>query len=118
MSKRITFKKTALLHGKREFAKIKGTICSISIETANVFNILPKPADSNGLIVVKLQRDLKYKGYIYFEPVRPNVIYQGLNYLRTRNKFYEDISILEGLSSKEMINFSGIDKNQDISMEI
>ena len=106
------------MHGKEEFAKIKGRICSISIETANIFNILPKPVDSNGLIEVKLKRDLKYKGYIYFEPVRPNVIYQGLNYLRTHNKFYEDISISEGFSSKEMINFSGIDKHQDISESI
>ena len=45
----------------------------------------------NVLIVVKL--DLKYSGYVYFEPVRPNVIFQALNYLRTYNKFYEDISI-------------------------
>ena len=52
----------------------------------------------------------KYRGYVYFEPIRPNVIYQALNYLKTNNKFYEDISISEGVSSKEMINFSDIDE--------
>ena len=36
-------------------------------------------ADSSGLIVVKLKQDL-------FEPVRPNVINQALNYLNSHNK--------------------------------
>ena len=58
---RIIFKKLAIMHGKGEFAKIKGSICNILIETANIFNNLPIPADSNGLIVVKLKRDLKYR---------------------------------------------------------
>ena len=81
------------MHGKGEYAKIKGSICNIPIETSDICSILPRPADSNGLIVVKLKRDLKYKGYVYFEPVRPNVIYQALNYLKIHNKFHEDISI-------------------------
>ena len=47
------------MHGKREFAKIKGSICNIPIETADICDILPRHADSNGLIVVKLKRELK-----------------------------------------------------------
>ena len=73
---------------------------------------------SNELIVVKLKRDLKYRGYVYFESVRPNVIYHALNYLKTHNKFYQDISISEGLLSKEMIIFSGVDKRQDVTESI
>ena len=106
------------MHGKGNFSKIKGTICNIPIEKANVCNILPRPTDSNGLIVVKLKRDLKYRGYIYFEPVCPNVICQALNYLKTHRIFYEDISISEGLPSKEMINFLSTDKHQDITESI
>ena len=64
------------MHGKGEFAKIKGSICNIPIEAANIFSILPRPADSNRLIVVKLKRDLQYRGHVYFEPVRPNIIYR------------------------------------------
>ena len=64
---------------------------------------------------MKLKWDLKCRGYVYFEPVCPNVIYQALNYLKTHNKFYEDISISEDLSSKEMINFSYIDEHQDVA---
>ena len=100
------------MHGKGEFSKIKGSICNFSIiKAANICNILPRPAGSNGLIVLKLKKDPKYRGYVYFEPVHPNAIYQALNYFKTHNKFYEEISISEGLSSKEMINFSGNDKH-------
>ena len=52
------------------------------------------------------------------EPICPNVICQALNYFKTHNKFYEDISISESLSSKEMINFSGIGKHQDVTESI
>ena len=33
-----------------------------------------RPADSNRLIVVKLKENLKYRSYVSFEPVHPNVI--------------------------------------------
>ena len=82
ISKRILFKEIAIMHGKGEFSKIKGSICKNSIETANICNILPRPTVSNGLVVVKLKRDLKYKGHVYFEPVRPNIVYQALAYLK------------------------------------
>ena len=108
ISKRILFKKIAIMHGKGEFSKIKGTICNVPIESKSICNILPRPADSNGLIVVKLKRDLKYRGHVYFEPVRPQAIYQALNYLKVHNNFYEDISIQEGLTGNEMLNFTEI----------
>ena len=44
--------------------------------------------------------------------------YQAVNYLKTRNKFYEDIFISEGLSSKKMIIFSGIDEHEDVTESI
>ena len=63
------------------------------IKLAELCNILPRPADSNGLNVIKLKRDLIYRGYVYFEPVRPCAIYQTHNYTNSHNKFYEDITI-------------------------
>ena len=59
-----------------------------------------------------------YRGYVYFDTVRPNIIYQALNCIKIHNKFYENISISEGLLSIEMINFSSIDKNQDVAESI
>ena len=72
------------MHGKGEFAKINGSICNIPIEAANICKLLLKPADSNRLTVVKLKLDFIHRGYVYFEPVRSNVIYQALNYLKTQ----------------------------------
>ena len=64
ISRGIIFKKIAIMHRKGEFAKSKGSICNIPIETANICNILASHADSNELIVVKLKRDLKYRDYV------------------------------------------------------
>ena len=100
------FKKIAIMHGKGEFSKFKGNIWNIRVEVANVCNILPRSSVSNGLLMVKLNRDLKYRVNVYFEPVSPHVIYQALIYLKSHNKFYEDISIAEGLSSEGMLKFS------------
>ena len=47
-------------------------------------------------------------GHVYFEVVRPHIIYQALAYLKSHNKFYRDISIVKGLSSEDMFKFSDI----------
>ena len=47
------------MRGIDEFSEIKQRICNVPIEMANLCNILPRPAVSNGLILVKLKRDLK-----------------------------------------------------------
>ena len=112
ISKRLFFKKITIMHGKGEFPKIKGSICNIPVEAANICNILPRSVVSNGLIVVKLKRDLKYRGRVYFEPVRPHIIYQALTYLKLHNIYYKDISIAKGLSSEDMFKFSDTVKIQ------
>ena len=77
ISRRILFKKISIMHGKGEFCKVKGSICNIPIEAANICNILLRPVVSNGLIEVKLKKNLKYRGHVYFEPVRPHIVYQA-----------------------------------------
>ena len=37
-----------------------------------------RDADSNGRLIVKLKRELNYCGHVYFEGVRPELIYQAL----------------------------------------
>ena len=105
------------MHGKGEFAKTKSSICNIPIEVANIYNILPRPADSNSLTVVKVKRYLKYRRYVYFAGTSKCYM-PGTKLFKAHNTFYEDISISEGFSSKEMINYSGFDKHQDIAESI
>ena len=104
ISKRIFFKKVAVMHGKVEFAKRKGNISNIAVEADTVCIKLPRPTNNNGLVLAKLKSELRYQGYVYSEPVRPPVIYEALNYLKRKNNFYKDIFIFYGLNSEEILN--------------
>ena len=61
ISRRILFKKVIAPKGK--FLKLKGSICNVPIDTADIVNVLPRGADSNGLVVVKLSyfTEVKHK---------------------------------------------------------
>ena len=61
VAKRILFKKvTVMLRGQSP--KVKGSICNILIsEIDNNCNSLPRPADSNGVIIVAA-----YRGHVLF----------------------------------------------------
>ena len=107
-AKRILFKKFAIKHGKGEFAKIKGNVCNIPVQNDTVYNVLTRSANNNGLIIVKLKRHLRYRGYVDFEPVRPSAIYEALNYLKRKSKFFEDISISYSLNSPQILNLSDV----------
>ena len=78
ISKEMLFKKITIMRENGESLKIKVSICNIPIEAANICNIIPRPKVSNGLIVVKLKRGLKYRVHVYFEPVRPHIVFQDL----------------------------------------
>ena len=54
---------------KGNFRKLKGLVCletNLLIESANICDVLPRPADSYGLTVVKIKQNLKYRANIYF----------------------------------------------------
>ena len=59
ISKRILFKKIAIMP-KGQFPKVKGAICNIPVDAKNVSKTLPRPADNNGLLLLKLKRKLEY----------------------------------------------------------
>ena len=102
------FKKIAIMHRKGQFSIIKGSICKVPIEIANICNILPRPAVSSRLTVIKLNRGFKDRGHVYFEPVPPRIIYQALTYLKSHNAFHKRIFITKGFSSENMFRFPDI----------
>ena len=87
ISKRILFKKVEIMHGKGKFAKIKGKTCNIPVETDTVSNVLQRPINNNGLVLVKRQRHSRYRGYVYFETVLSSAIYDALNYSKEKTSF-------------------------------
>ena len=107
------------MHGKGEFGKLKRNICNIPVETDTVCNVLLRPVNNNELVLVKLKCHLKNGGNPYFEPVCSSVIYEALNYLERKKKFYKDISIYYGLNSQEILNLSdvsAIDKTEAVQL--
>ena len=101
------------MHGQSELCKVKESY--VPIEAANVCNILPEAAVSNGLIVVNLKRYLKYRGHVYFEPVRLHIMYQARTNLKSHCKFYDDIFIAKSFSSEDMFKFSDVAEIQEQS---
>ena len=72
--------------------------CSIiPIDVVDVCNTPPRPADSNGIIIVKLKRKFQYRGHVCFESVRPNFM---------QNLLYHDTEI-------DLGNISGFLHNEE-----
>ena len=63
-----------------------------------------RKAERNGLILVKLK--LSYHGYVRFETVRSDLIYEVLRFLKRNNCFYEDVTKISN-NFKGLINFYG-----------
>ena len=78
--------KEIIVMPKDQSPEVKGNICNIPItETESNCKSLPRPADSNAIIVVKLKRKNEFRGHALFEPVRPRIIESFLHYLKLNN---------------------------------
>ena len=74
VSRCIFFKKVVIMP-KGQASKIKGTIYNVEEDAKTYCNTLPRPADSNGLVIVKLKRKIEYRGHVLFESVRPELVF-------------------------------------------
>ena len=92
VARRLLFKKINIMP-KGQCLRLKGALCNIPIDVVDLCNTLLCPADSNGIIIVKLKRNLQYRGHIYSESVRPNFILKFLQYLKLNNLLCHDIEI-------------------------
>ena len=95
IAKRLLFKKVVIMP-KGNSPKIKGAICNVPVDTDDVCNVLPRPACSNGLLLLKLKRKLIYRGHVYFEPIRPDIVSELLNFLKENNFLYDNVTIESG----------------------
>ena len=71
--------------------------------------MLPRGADSNCLVVIKLKRKLTYRGHAYFEAVRPELLNQTLIYLKENNPVYSDVSVDVGNIPENLLSFANDD---------
>ena len=92
IAQRIVFEKIIVMP-KGQQRKIKGAICNVPVECDQTCSILPRPSERSGIIMLKLKRKLEFKGYVYFEAVRPELILEALMWLKSHNVLYKDIKI-------------------------
>ena len=118
VSRRIFFKKVVIMP-KGKLPKIKGSLCNIPVnEVHDNYRSLPRPADSNGLLIVKLKRKAQYRSHVLFEPVRPVFVERFLKYLKNHSHLYSDIEInMDNLPSDLLDLNNGLnnDNNDDDS---
>ena len=55
--------------------------------------MLQRPADCNGLLIVKLRHKLEYKGQVVFESGKLVLAMQFIAFLKSHNHLYSDIHI-------------------------
>ena len=92
IAQRIVFEKIIVMP-KGQQRKIKGAICNVPVECDQTCSVLPRPSERSGIIMLKLKRKLEFKGYVYFEAVRPEFILESLIWLKSHNVLYKDIKI-------------------------
>lgn len=90
IAQRIVFEKIVVMP-KGQQQKIKGAICNVPVNCEQTSNILPRPPESSGIIMLKLKRKLQFRGHVYFQAVRPEFIVNALMWLRMNNPLYSNI---------------------------
>ena len=92
IAQRIVFQKIIVMP-KGQQRKIKGAICNVPVECDQTCSVLPRPPERSGIIMLKLKRKLEFRGYVYFQAVRPPIVLNALNWLRVNNELYTNIEI-------------------------
>ena len=55
VGRRLLFKKISIMP-KGQSPKLKGALCNVPVDIVDICNTLSRPADSNGIVIVKLKR--------------------------------------------------------------
>ena len=98
---------------KGQTQKLNGSICNVPINTNDATNILPRGADSNGIIMIKLKRKLSFRGHVYFEAVSPDLVNLALTYLKDNSHLYSDIVIDAGQIASILLSLTEPVDNSD-----
>ena len=98
---------------KGQQRKIKGAICNVPVECSQTCNVLPRPPDRSGIILLKLKRKLQFRGHVYFQAVRSQFVINALNWLIANNPLYRNIEIQCDSISPELTNLNCPVTDQD-----
>ena len=92
ISKRLLFKKIVIMP-KGQTPKIHVSKVNVPVNVSETCNHLPREANCEEVILVKLKKKLLFKGQLYFEPVRQQRVRAALEVLQRVNPLYQDVLI-------------------------
>ena len=68
--------------------------------------------ERSGIILLKLKRKLEFRGHVYFQPVRPQVVLDALKWLKTNNPLYSNIGVdIDNIDT----NLTTLQQNENVS---
>ena len=62
--------------------KVKGGICNVTLIADDIWKILSRGMNNNGVVQVCLQRKLNFKSHVFFEAIRLTVLHHVLYFLK------------------------------------
>ena len=92
IAQRIVFEKIVVMP-KGQQRKIKGAIRNVPVECDKTCQTLPRAPESSEIILLKLKRKLQFRGHVYYQAVRPEIVLNALNWLKANNELYKTITI-------------------------
>ena len=90
IAQRIVFEKIVVMP-KGQQKKVSGAICNVPDNCDQTCKVLPRPPERSGIIMLKLKRKLQFRGHVYFQAVRPQLVENALNWLLENNPLYRNV---------------------------
>ena len=114
--KRLLFKKIAIMH-KEHTPKIQGSIVNLPVNVSETCVQLPQEGICEKVILVKLKKQLTFKGHVYFEPVRSYKVRAVLEYLQRVNPLYY-VLFREGDFNQDLLAVGNNLLDNDIDFDV
>ena len=76
---------------KGQQKKVLGAICNVPVNCDQTCKVLPRPPERSSIIMLKLKRKLEFRGHVYFQAVRPQLVENALNWLVQNNPLYSNV---------------------------
>ena len=95
IAQRIVFQKIVIMP-KGQQRKIKGVICNVLVECVETCRVLPRSSLSSGIMLLKLKRKLEFRGHVYFQAARLQLLLNALNWLKNSKPLYKNVTVDQG----------------------
>ena len=109
IAQRIVFEKIIVMP-KGQQKKVSGAICNVPVNCDQTCKVLPRPPERSGIIMLKLKRKLEFRGHVYFQAVRPQIIENALNWLKHNNPLYFNVTTEMNIID---VNLKNMGQNED-----